>query len=165
MRFVGHLFQGGVSSGTVKSYLAAVRHTQIIMGLGDPHIPDMPRLDYVVKGFKRLAIRTPRQRLPITLELLSLIRDEWQGYPCKRDAAMLWAASCLAFFGFLRIGELVAPGVTEFDSSVHLCYGDVCVDRMQDPSYLEIHIKASRQICFVKGSISTWESQELIFVR
>ena len=39
------------------------------MGLGDPHIPDMPHLDYVVKGFKCLAIQTPHHWLPITLEL------------------------------------------------------------------------------------------------
>jgi len=52
----------------------------------------------------------------------------------------------------------VASGVTEFDSSVHLCYGDVCVDTVQDPSNLEIHIKASKTDPFCKGvHISTWE--------
>jgi len=62
------------------------------------------------------------------------------------------AASCLAFFGFLRIGEIVAPGVAELiNPVVHLCYGDVCVDRELAPSCLEIHIKASKIDPFCKG--------------
>ena len=133
MRFVGHLFQGGFSSGTVKYSLAAVRHIQITTGLGSPRIPDISRLDYAVKGFKCLYTRAPRSQLLITLELLSLMKE---GYPCLRDTAMLWAASCLAFFGFLCIGELVAPDVAEFDPTVHLCQEDVNVDRKLAPSCL-----------------------------
>ena len=40
-------------AGTVKSYLAAVRHAQIAIGLGDPHMSDMPQLEYVVKGLRK----------------------------------------------------------------------------------------------------------------
>ena len=34
----------------MKSYLAAVRHAQIAMGLGDPVMVKMPHLQYVLKG-------------------------------------------------------------------------------------------------------------------
>ena len=40
--FVASLYRGGLSGGTVKSYLAAVRHAQIALGLGDPHSAEMP---------------------------------------------------------------------------------------------------------------------------
>ena len=36
--FAAHLFQEGLLAGTVKSYLSAVRHTQITLGLGDPRV-------------------------------------------------------------------------------------------------------------------------------
>ena len=52
MLFIAHLHNEGVSPGTVKSYLAAVRHEQISMALGDLHIAQMPQLEYVLKGAK-----------------------------------------------------------------------------------------------------------------
>lgn len=35
--FVASLYIEGLAAGTVKSYLAAVCHAQIAVGLGDPH--------------------------------------------------------------------------------------------------------------------------------
>ena len=52
MLFIAHLHNEGLSPGTMKSYLAAVRHEQISMRLGDPHIAQMPQLEYVLKGAK-----------------------------------------------------------------------------------------------------------------
>ena len=36
----------------MKNYLAAIRYAQISLGLGDPQLTIMPRLEYVVKGFE-----------------------------------------------------------------------------------------------------------------
>ena len=52
MLFIAHLHNEGLSPRTMKSYFAAVRHEQISMGLGDPHIAQMPQLEYVSKGAK-----------------------------------------------------------------------------------------------------------------
>ena len=41
---------------------------------------------------------------------------------------MLWAASCLLFFGFLHLGEVVIPSTMEYDPAYHLGFEDVCVD-------------------------------------
>ena len=53
MAFVAFLYREQLSGSTVKNYLAAIRHSQITLGMGDPHMGDMHRLDYVVKGLKR----------------------------------------------------------------------------------------------------------------
>lgn len=139
------MYQEGLSAGTMKSYLAAVRHRQIAMGLGDPVMVRMPQLQYVLKGARRrLAGRPKRTRLPITPEILQQLRKSWERLPVRADASMLWAAATLCFFAFLRTGEAVAPGDSGFDVRYHLAYGDVRVNSIRDPSWMEVHIKRSK---------------------
>lgn len=150
--FVAHLHKGGLAPGTVKSYLAAVRYVQIAQGFGDPRMGDMPQLEYVVKGMKRTAPpRSGRTRLPITPEILVKLKRVWATRKDRRVAAMLWAAACMCFFGFLRTGEVVTPSDSSFDSSTHLTYCDVRVDNVVTPQYLEVKIKASKTDPFRQG--------------
>ena len=75
--FVAYLLEEGLRYQTVKSYLAAVRHMQILHEIGDPRIGSMPR---VVRGMKREQASQPtRTRLPITSEILGRIRQYWKG--------------------------------------------------------------------------------------
>ena len=113
---------------------------------------DMPQLEYVVKEMKRAAPpRSTRSRLPITLEILRQLKAVWAARQGRRDAAMLWAAACMCFFGFLRAGEVVVPSDSQFDPSSHLAYGDVRVDNTAAPQYLEVRIKASKTDPFRQG--------------
>ncbi len=50
--FVAFLFGQKLAAGSVKNYLAAVRHAQIALGFGDPHMGNMPQLEYVVRGLQ-----------------------------------------------------------------------------------------------------------------
>ena len=152
MAFVAFLYREKLSGSTVKNYLAAIRHSQITLGMGDPHMGDMHRLDYVVKGLKRQTRSGPRRsRLPITPEILEHLRRVWQTLPIQRDAAMLWAAATMCFFGFLRMGEVVTPSDSDFDASSHLMYTDVRLDNREAPQYLQVRIKASKTHPFRKG--------------
>ena len=136
----------------VKGYLAAVRHSPIGLGLGDPHIGDMPQLEYVVNGLKQMYCpASSRTRLPITPELLWQLRSVWATWPQRRDASMLWAAACMCFFGFLRAGEVAIPSDSSFDPSVHMAQGDVQVDSVTCPQYLEVTIKTSKTDPFRRG--------------
>ena len=126
-------------------YLAAVRYKQIALGLGDPSMTGIPQLQYVLRGAKRkLAARPQRQRLPITPEILRMLRSSWESMPSRADATMLWAASTLCFFEFLRMGEVVVPSDTGFDHRSHLAYGDIRVNSTTYPRWMEIHIKRSK---------------------
>ena len=62
---------------------------------------------------------------------------------------MLWAATCLAFFGFLRVGEFTSPASTTFDKDVHLSLSDVSVDFASASSMLFVRLKQSKtdQLC------------------
>ena len=93
----------------------------------------MARLEYVVRGAKRLASAPTRTRLPITLTLLAQLRCSWLTSRSGRDASMLWAAATMCFFGFLRAGEVVVPSDSAFDPSIHLTVKDISVDSHSSP--------------------------------
>ena len=149
--FVASLYCQRLAAGTVKSYLAAVRHAQIAIGLGDPQIGAMPQLEYVLKGLKRkVAGRQHRVRLPITPGILRKLKRVWEQMPDRFNAAMLWAASTLCFFGFLRLGEAVVPA-SGYDPEVHLSFADARVNDRSSPDWMEVRIKASKTDPFRKG--------------
>ena len=110
----------------------------------------MNQLHYVIRGIKRCEAEEgdgTRVRLPISPSLLRKIKN------CSNDQdfLMLWAACCLAFFGFLRVGEMVAPSDTEFDPGANLSVGDLAVDHKTSPSMIRVTIKQSKTDPFRKG--------------
>ena len=150
-QFIAWLHTQHLASSTVKNYLAAVRHSQIALGLGDPKIGAMTQLEYVMRGMKRKTQTTRRTRLPISPVMLQGMRRIWQHHPNSRDTAMLWAAATMCFFGFLRVGEAVSPS-DRFDPACHLAQGDVRVNNNQDPQFVVVRIKASKTDPFRQGT-------------
>ncbi len=106
------------------------------------------------KGMKRSV------RLPITPELLLSMRSTWlgEGLVSQDDGRMLWAATALCFFAFLRSGEISAPNDTDYDEGAHLSFDYVTVDSFSNPSTLKVRIKASKTEwawTFTLGSLAT----------
>ncbi len=73
--------------------------------------------------------------------IFTIYRDRDSDDP---DLAMLWAACCLAFFGFIRAGELTVPSDQGYDPTIHLSLGDISVDNPADPGVLGVRLKASK---------------------
>ena len=92
-----------------------------------------------------------RERLPITPPLLRKIKSVWDGQVQDYDIVMLWAACCLAYFGFLRAGELTVPSDSAFDPSIHLSWGNLAVDNPESPAIMSVTLKASKMNPFRKG--------------
>ena len=89
----------------------------------------------------------PRIRLPITLEVLAKIQRhlETTSHPHHQ---VVWTIAITAFFGFFRLGELLAS----FDPTTQLAWGDVAVDNHQRPCMVRIHIKKAKCDQFGAGS-------------
>ena len=153
--FVTFLADEQLKHCTIKTYLSGVRYLQIREGFGDPFQGSsalMPRLEYILKGVKRVQAQTVgegRVRLPITPSILRKLKGVWSATAADRDAKMIWAASCLCFFAFLRAGELTVPD-DGYDPKVHLRVDDLASDDSKNPTFLRITIKQSKTDPFRK---------------
>lgn len=151
-RFVAFLFSSSLSYQSIRSYLSAVRHLQIMSGLPDPSLSSFPRLDYALKGIRRTnTAETRLKRLPVTPVLLRRIHGVWSGDPPTYDRTMLWAAFCLGFFGFLRAGEFTCHSRDTFMADM-LSPSDITVDSHSSPSHLSVHLKRSKADPFGAGA-------------
>jgi integrase len=89
---------------TISAYLVGLRSLHIDLGLGTDQFDDNLRLDRLVRGVKRSrAEPRAKPRLPITrpllLEILALLDRN------QPNEMTPYAAFCLAYAGFLRVGE------------------------------------------------------------
>ena len=129
--FAAYLGDQGLSSQTMRSYLAGVRNMQLSLGLPDPRDhSSLPILRRVQAGIKRanLGSGTARVRLPVTPRLLRQIKQQLEAIHHKERVA-IWAVGCMAFFGCFRLGELLLESTASFDQHRQLAWGDVCGGR------------------------------------
>ena len=91
--------------------------------------------------------------MPISVITLKHIRSYINSaYANKLDRTMFWAASALAFFGFLRSSEYTAPTVKWYHRKSTLQRSDITIERTR----MVVHIKASKTDPFREGiSLST----------
>ena len=152
---MSHLAQQGLKHRTIKVYLSAVRHLQIAGNYPDPFGDSpMPKLEYVLRGVKKHeAEKGEGQRpcLPITPEILRRLKSQWEPTAHTWDTRMVWAACCLGFFAFLRVGEFTVPDNASYDQSVHLSFGDIALDDLKNLTVLQVCIKQSKTDPFRKG--------------
>ena len=151
-RFVTYLADLDISHNTIKVYLAGVRQLHIRQGKTMPLTDSMPRLNQVLRGIKICQSRTSavrrQPRLPITPDALLKIKATWERQGIDTDKIMLWAAFTVAFFGFLRSGELCVGVDGVFDPARDLTAQDVQIDSVNNPQLLKIRLKQSKTYPF-----------------
>ena len=154
-RFSAWLAAQSVSARTIKSYLSALRYLQIQRMGHDPQMSSMASLHYVLQGVKRsqalAGANTPRTRLPITTDIMRLLKRSWEARGIDFTTVMLWAVACTCFFGFLRSGEATLPAAPAYDPGAHLSISDVSVDSPTSPTKICVRIKASKTDPFRQG--------------
>ena len=155
--YISHLANYGLAYGTIKTYLAAVRHLQISRDLPEPRAEPMPKLALVQRGIQRLRPQSAsKPRLPITPDILRQLKALWTGQATDFNIIMLWAACCTAFFGFFRMGELTSPTATNQGPVDCVSVGDVAVDDHNNPSLVRIHLRRSKTTSWGREWIFTW---------
>ena len=121
-------------------YLAALRHLQIASSSCTPR-PEWPFLqpEYVLRGIKRSNSNSPaRSCLPITATQLKTVWAPISGQNVEQS--LWWATASLAFFGFLRSGEITSsPG-----KPPTISVAGVAVDSHASPSVLKVVLSHSK---------------------
>ena len=142
-----------LAAQTIKTYLAAVRDTHIVLGFPDPRAHSaMPRLDRIQTGIRRvLASRGKKKatRLPLTPAIRERMRHHWASRG-DENWQLYWATSALCYFGFFRLGELLLP--TEAPNRALLRWGDVTFNHASQPTLLKIHLHVAKCDQFGEGT-------------
>ena len=152
--FSVHLAQQSLAHTTIKVYLSAIRHLHITHGLHNAYAEQLtPRVQLVLKGIKKKQLHNKplKQRLPITAAIMNCIHNTVAKTPNDYHSIMIWAACCLAFFGFLRCGEFTTPSDSDFDPQAHLTIDDIAIDNHITPSTIRVRIKQSKTDPFREG--------------
>lgn len=149
IQFVAYLAKT-IKHSSIKGYLAAVRHLHIRSGY-DLDLKKFLRLQLICRGIKRSQGDSTRIRLPITINHLKLF-FQLLAIPTSPsyDSIMVWAAMTLAFFGFLRLGEMTCN--SPYSCTRHLSPGDVTFfPSIQNPDHMSVRIKISKTDPFRSG--------------
>ena len=154
LMFVSHLAQEGLAHTSIKVYLSAVRNLHISAGYHEVFARQLtPRLELVLKGIKRdkAGLSSKLVRLPITIDIMGKIKQNLSLQPKDHTNILLWAACCVAFFGFLRCGEFTVPSQADYDPGAHLSLDDIAIDDKKSPSVVQVNIKQSKTDPFRQG--------------
>ena len=142
--FVAVLAKQGLAPGTIKTYLAAVRHAQIMRGRPESRQgSSLLRLRLLQSGIRRdraqQDLPPAQSRLSITPNILLRIHANWSEAlrSTEFDTVMIWSAMVTCFFDFFRAGELTVPTEASFDPS--------------PPSMVRVFLKRSKADQFGQG--------------
>jgi hypothetical protein len=102
--FIAYLFERNYASSTVNTYISAIGYSHKLSGVMDP-----TRVFYIIQMFKGYGKTGSRldSRLPITLPILTSLLEVSPHINGSHYQICQFKAMCsLAFFAFLRIGEM-----------------------------------------------------------
>ena len=124
INFIAYLSTQGYKSSTARSYVAGISFYIRINNWPDPSESFVVRK--MLKGFQRIS-PIKDTRAPVTLKMLLSFPLSLKNVTSSSYEALLFStAFSVAFFGFLRVGEMVADSKTS-DTSRIILISDVAI--------------------------------------
>ena len=118
--FVAYMFDSHYAPSTVNTYVSALGYSHKLIGFSDP--TKFFYVSQLLKGYGKIGFRLD-SRLPITLPILQKVISAAPRLPGSHYSMCQFQAMCsLAFFGFLRIGEITADPGPNSPSPLQLCH-------------------------------------------
>ena len=149
--FVAFLVHQGMAYSSIRLYLSALRHHQLIDCGEDPALDSLYRLHYVLRGCHRSLPSMVRvQWLPITPQILRLLHEQWSERSDDYSTVCAWATCCVAFFAFLRCGEFTCRSLAAYNHCI-LSLQDVTLDSRSEPTVVHLTLRYSKTDIFGAG--------------
>ena len=102
--FIAYLFDRNYAASTVNTYVSALSYSHKLFGLSDPTKTFF--IVQMLKGYGKLGTSVDG-RLPITLPILhKILASASEIFLSDYDRCLFRAMSSLAFYAFLRVGEM-----------------------------------------------------------
>lgn len=140
--FISSLFEKGCSPATINSYCSGISFFHKINGLADPTNKFI--VHKILEGCRRSRTQTD-SRAPISLELLTRICQTLSEICFNQYETFLFkAAFTLAYFGLLRVSELVFTGPMHADRPLQ--YDDVSYDLKSKILFVQIRKSKTNQV-------------------
>ena len=148
--------------------MAAVHSVHVTTGYHAIYdIQSTPRVGRLLKGIHKEKAKTtsPKVRLPITADIMADIKRVLDKQSTTYHDTMMWAACCVASFGFLRSSEFTVPSPHQYDFNIHLSLADIAVDNRHAPEVVQLYIKKSKMTPLDKGHSYTWEEPTTMYAQ
>lgn len=139
LRFIATLHASNTAPSTARMYLAGIanrhrEHNLVPLTLGLP-------IKHAMDGFERLHKPQRDKRLPITLDLMRLLKRNLQASADPpQNKLVLWAAFTIAYTGLLRVSEFTAPTHHTIISRRTLLRKDITINK----NSVDVRIRSSK---------------------
>ena len=125
-----------LSLGSIRLYLASVKHAYISKGLPNPFLSaygqEMELFKLTMKGIKKITKSSRRKRLPITTSVLKdICASLANGLFSPYLDLLLYTVCIIAFFGFMRCGEFTCDNQA-FNPKRNLTLSDVSFQSIKE---------------------------------
>ena len=148
VQFIAFMSIANYSPATIASYVSGISSTLRLYSL-----PDMTQ-HFIIKRLLdgcRRRNHSRDTRRPITLDILRLIIPALHSVCVSHFEALLFrVAFLLAFFGFMRVGELTAP-TRSANSPLRRC--DVTLRHLPSGNVVELHVRFSKTDQYGNGCV------------
>ena len=143
-----------VKSATINTYLAGIKKIHILHGFEEPNLKTI-LIKQLIKGKHNMELNQKHLtddhgRLPVTLTTLKLIKEKLRqsarSIECK---LLIWAVATVAFFGGVRIHEILSQNESFYDPAHTLLEHDIRVTEYENgkgsAKVLELLIKCPKE--------------------
>ena len=146
--FVVFLARQGLAQQSIVAYLSGVWNLAIANGDTLMDRNQMPRLQLVLWGVAQSPSHQGgmRPRLPITGAITHQLLGVWSGD--NFESRLLWAATCVGYFGFMRAGEFTAVGLAPPPSII---VSEVAINSRSAPTAVRLRLRRAKTDPFGRG--------------
>ncbi len=129
---------------TVKGYLSALKKLKFLLGFS--HKKSSALENIPLRGMENVQLSSPEPQKQVTPVDLTILENIKKGMSCAKVSAAskkaIWALSLIAFWGRLRLGEILSQRGDQFDKTSVLLWQDVSLTK--DKVVLHIKLPTTR---------------------